>query len=75
MSRGGSRVIGDWTDDAACSRMDVEVFYVRGAILSAPALAACRACPVRDACREHAESNNESYGIWGGLTARQRGWP
>ncbi|MFI8106596.1 WhiB family transcriptional regulator [Streptomyces sp. NPDC086023] len=71
----GTSRIGDWTDAAACSGMDVEAFYVQGTARSALALTTCRGCPVRDACREYAESNKEAFGIWGGLTARQRGWP
>lgn len=29
-------------------------------------------CPVRDKCLEYACINNESYGVWGGMTAEQR---
>ena len=36
------------------------------------AKAVCAACPVRQACLEHALSASEPYGIWGGLTLRER---
>lgn len=33
----------------------------------------CRSCPIRFECAEYAVSNNEPYGVWGGLTPRERG--
>ena len=38
----------------------------------ARALAVCAQCVVRDECLQHAVDNNERYGIWGGLTDRER---
>lgn len=32
----------------------------------------CRRCPVRVECLDHALRNNEMYGVWGGLTPRER---
>jgi hypothetical protein len=32
----------------------------------------CEACPVRKACGEWADVNNETYGVWGGLTPMER---
>ncbi|MCX4781770.1 WhiB family transcriptional regulator [Streptomyces sp. NBC_01264] len=69
------RRIGDWTDSAACSGMDVEAFYAQSAVRAASALRACRGCPVRAQCRAHAVRAKEPFGIWGGLTAAERGWP
>jgi len=36
------------------------------------ALLLCRTCPVRLACLEHALSEGEHYGIWGGATPDER---
>jgi WhiB family redox-sensing transcriptional regulator len=36
------------------------------------AKAACRTCPVLERCRQHALAVHEPYGIWGGMTARER---
>jgi WhiB family redox-sensing transcriptional regulator len=33
----------------------------------------CRGCPIRLQCLEFALDNNERYGVWGGLTERERG--
>lgn len=32
----------------------------------------CRACPVREQCLEYAIKNNIPYGVWGGLSERER---
>ena len=36
------------------------------------AKAVCAACPVLQACREHALAVREPYGIWGGLDESER---
>ena len=36
------------------------------------AKAVCSECPVRTECLEHALNSDERYGIWGGLTDRER---
>lgn len=38
----------------------------------ATAKAICAGCPVRATCRAYALTAREPYGIWGGLTARER---
>ena len=40
--------------------------------LLAPARQVCAACPVRQPCLDYAISNRIAYGIWGGLTERER---
>ena len=37
-----------------------------------PAKAVCAACPVREACLEHALGFREKEGVWGGATERER---
>ena len=32
----------------------------------------CLGCEVRDACLEYALANDERFGIWGGLSERER---
>lgn len=32
----------------------------------------CRGCVVREACLEYALANREDYGIWGGMSERER---
>lgn len=72
------RVIEDlaalaWQDEAACRGMDPELFFPdRGTTKAemAEALAACFSCPVRWECAAYGAS--ERYGIWGGMTGRER---
>ena len=39
---------------------------------TAAAKAVCAACPVCAACLAHALAYDEPWGIWGGLTTRER---
>lgn len=69
----------EWQLQARCRTMPISMFYpdngLRGPTLrhlEAEAKAICRQCPVVDSCRTHAERCDEPYGIWGGLTERER---
>lgn len=61
-----------WRERAACRHMGTQFFYVDRGELLAEAKAVCAACPVRDDCLEHALANNERFGLWGGLSDRER---
>jgi WhiB family redox-sensing transcriptional regulator len=61
----------------ACLEEDPELFFPvgdRGAALDqiAEAKAVCSICPVMQECRDRALATREEFGIWGGLTERQR---
>lgn len=61
-----------WTADALCQETDPEIFFpIQGGNPIAAKLI-CRACRVRAECLEFAVRNNEGYGIWGGLTEKER---
>lgn len=69
----------DWQYEGACRDVDVEQFFSpereRGAKRDAREAAAksyCARCPVVDACLQHALSVREPYGVWGGMTVRER---
>ncbi len=62
----------DWMLSARCRNSDPEVFFVRGAAQSRRAVGICRGCPVREACLRYAIENEIEFGIWGGMTERQR---
>ena len=36
------------------------------------AVQVCRSCPVLTTCRQHALTEREPHGVWGGLTERER---
>ena len=63
-----------WRKRAACRGIDVEIFYpaTDEDIDAEAAKVVCGACPVRQACLEHALAHREREGIWGGATERER---
>ncbi len=70
----------DWQEDGLCRAYGVEVFFgpdqaeseVDKEAREAQAKAICRRCPVAAPCLEFAMDTNQKYGIWGGLTDRER---
>jgi WhiB family transcriptional regulator, redox-sensing transcriptional regulator len=69
----------DWQAAAACRLVDVSVFFPPEAELigarrlrEQQAKAICATCPVIEPCQSHALIRRELYGIWGGLTERER---
>lgn len=62
----------DWMVDAACRDADTNLFFVdRGASITA-ARQLCADCPVRDTCLDYAIADNLPFGIYGGLTPKER---
>lgn len=67
----GSGDRGDWVMQAHCRNGDPDALFVRGAAQRRLA-AICRQCPVVMQCRADALDNKVEFGVWGGLTERQR---
>ena len=70
----------DPDDDLDVSNVPRNLRERRRRIIVAEAKAVCRTCPVRaralggtGECLDHAEAVGDFNGIWGGLTARERG--
>ncbi len=69
-----------WRNHAACYGEFAALFYPplqperRSAknAREAQAKAVCATCEVREACLQHAIAFDERYGIWGGMTDRER---
>jgi WhiB family transcriptional regulator, redox-sensing transcriptional regulator len=61
-----------WLEQARCRGLDPEQFFVRGAAQARPALRVCATCPVQEPCLTYALDNDIDFGVWGGLTERQR---
>lgn len=61
----------EWMADAACLGTDPDAFF-GGKSDAAAARRVCRACPVREACREFAIADASLLGVWGGTTERER---
>jgi len=62
-----------WEDRALCPEVgDPEIFFSEARETRARARRVCRLCPVSLQCLEYALENELTYGIWGGLSGRQR---
>lgn len=62
----------DWQEDAACKHADADLFFPERGSPGDSAKRVCVTCDVRLDCLEYALANGERYGIWGGLTERER---
>ncbi len=65
-----ARVAGDWRSRSAC-RKDPDRLFVRGAAQQA-AKQVCLPCPVRAQCLAEALDRRIEFGVWGGMTERER---
>jgi WhiB family redox-sensing transcriptional regulator len=61
-----------WRALAACRGCDPELFFTDRGESTNPAKAVCKDCDVRADCLEYALANKEKFGIWGGLSERER---
>lgn len=60
-----------WVSKARCRSGNPEDLFVRGAAQKQAAVI-CRHCPVVTECAADALDNRVEYGVWGGLTERER---
>jgi WhiB family transcriptional regulator, redox-sensing transcriptional regulator len=60
-----------WVSKALCRTADPDELFVQGAAQHKAAVI-CRHCPVMQQCAADALDNQVEYGIWGGMTERQR---
>jgi len=61
-----------WQERALCAQTDPEAFFPEKGGSTREAKKVCRACDVRAECLEYALSRDERFGIWGGLSERER---
>ncbi|WP_125132613.1 WhiB family transcriptional regulator [Microbacterium sp. 10M-3C3] len=61
-----------WQSDALCAQTDPEAFFPEKGGSTRDAKRICTTCDVRDQCLEYALQNDERFGIWGGLSERER---
>ncbi|MGY0021500.1 WhiB family transcriptional regulator [Streptomyces sp. YJ-C3] len=60
-----------WWEEAACRTADPEQLFVEGAAQTR-ATRICAGCLVRTECLAHALDQRVEYGVWGGMTERER---
>jgi WhiB family transcriptional regulator, redox-sensing transcriptional regulator len=61
-----------WQENALCAETDPEAFFPEKGGSTREAKKICTGCEVRAECLEFALANDERFGIWGGLSERER---
>ncbi|BBX65661.1 hypothetical protein MSAS_48350 [Mycobacterium saskatchewanense] len=61
-----------WQDRALCAQTDPEAFFPEKGGSTREAKKICLGCEVRHECLEYALEHDERFGIWGGLSERER---
>ena len=61
-----------WWFAGLCAQTDPELFFPEKGGSVREAKAVCAGCPVRAQCLEHALAHGERFGVWGGLSERER---
>lgn len=61
-----------WQDRALCAQTDPEAFFPEKGGSTREAKKICTGCEVKTECLEYALANDERFGIWGGLSERER---
>ena len=61
----------EWASQARCSSQDPDALFVRGKAQH-DAKAVCKTCPVLAQCLAEALDNRTEFGVWGGMTERER---
>ncbi len=62
----------EWWDFANCLGVDPDLFFPERGASTREAKEVCRGCVVQADCLEYAITNSEKFGIWGGLSERER---
>ncbi len=62
----------EWQERALCAQTDPEAFFPEKGGSTREAKRICMGCEVRDACLDYALAHDERFGIWGGLSERER---
>jgi len=61
-----------WQERALCAQTDPEAFFPEKGGSTREAKKVCSGCEVRAECLDYALENDERFGIWGGLSERER---
>lgn len=68
----GSPDTSTWMQFGVCMETAPDAFFPERGESTAPAKAVCVGCPVRTECLNYAVTRNERFGVWGGLSERER---
>jgi WhiB family transcriptional regulator, redox-sensing transcriptional regulator len=61
-----------WQESASCAQTDPESFFPDRGGSVREAKRVCMRCEVRVQCLDYALDNDERFGVWGGLSERER---
>ena len=62
----------EWQERALCAQTDPEAFFPEKGGSTREAKKICTDCEVKAECLEYALANDERFGIWRGLSERER---
>ncbi len=62
----------EWQERALCAQTDPEAFFPEKGGSTREAKRVCETCEVKRECLEYALEMDERFGIWGGLSERER---
>ena len=69
---GGQSEARVWQEYANCLGVDPDLFFPERGASPTEANEVCRGCIVREDCLEYALQTGEKFGIWGGMSERER---
>ncbi|AZM56800.1 hypothetical protein DMA15_32960 [Streptomyces sp. WAC 01529] len=61
-----------WQEQALCAQTGADFFFPEPGSSVREAKDICRMCAMRPACLEYALANDERFGVWGGLSEKER---
>ncbi len=72
MARKQLMIDTSWQAYANCLGVDPDLFFPERGASTREAKEVCRGCVVKDDCLEYALASGEKFGIWGGMSERER---
>jgi WhiB family transcriptional regulator, redox-sensing transcriptional regulator len=72
MASDSDETVESWQMFANCLGVDPDLFFPERGASTKEAKQVCQGCVVREDCLEYALANGEKFGIWGGLSERER---
>lgn len=62
----------EWQESALCRQTDPEAFFPEKGASTREAKLVCSRCDVRGECLKYALDHDERFGVWGGMSERER---